>query len=58
MDLTTILQVAGTLAGPIAAYVAIRADLAQMKATIALLQDSTQRAHVRLDDHISRSHTK
>lgn len=47
----------GALSGGIAAYVAIRADLAATKATIALLTHSVQRAHDRIDSHIERGHT-
>lgn len=42
-----ILSAAG---GGIAAYVAIRSDLAALKAQVEILRASTERAHVRIDD--------
>lgn len=38
------------LAGGVAAYVAIRSDLAELKARMAHSEDATKRAHERIDD--------
>ena len=51
-----IVPLLGAVSGGIAAYVAIRADLAATKAQIVMLTNSTQRAHDRIDAHIERGH--
>lgn len=56
MDLFSqvILPLLGAAAGGIAAYAAIRSDLAVLKAQVASMQESLSRAHQRLDDVIGR----
>lgn len=41
-------------AGAIAAYVAIRADLAALKAQMLAVQSAVDRAHVRIDTIVAR----
>ena len=43
------LPLIGALAGGVAAYIAIRADIATLKAQVAILQSSNDRAHARID---------
>jgi hypothetical protein len=43
------LPLIGALAGGVAAYIAIRSDIATLKAQVAILQSSNDRAHARID---------
>jgi hypothetical protein len=45
-----VLPLFGAFGGGIGVYASIRADLAQMRATVAILERSTERAHARIDD--------
>jgi hypothetical protein len=45
-----VLPLLGALGGGVAAYTAIRSDLAAMKATLEILAKSVERAHVRIDE--------
>lgn len=44
------LPLMGAAAGGLAAYMAIRTDIATLKAQVAILTASNDRAHVRIDD--------
>lgn len=52
------LQYLGTivsaLVGGVAAYVAIRSDLAELKARMRNAEETTKRAHERIDDMLGR----
>lgn len=52
MDLLdkVLLPLLGAMAGGISAYAAIRANLAVLTATVAVLEKSIDRAHVRIDE--------
>lgn len=51
MDLGVIMQaVIGAAAGAFGAYVAIRSDLAALKAKMEIHERSLERAHARIDD--------
>ena len=58
-DLLT--QLVGTAlaagSGGVAAWVVIRVDVALAKQTAEKAEESCQRAHVRLDDHVEKHHT-
>lgn len=47
-------QILGPLFGAIAAYAAIRADLAALRARVDMLETALGRAHARIDDCINR----
>jgi hypothetical protein len=52
--MTELVQLAGTvisaLVGGIAAYAAIKSDLADLKARMQLAEEANKRAHERIDD--------
>lgn len=54
MSVEDILHIAlaaiGAIGGGFGSYVAIRADLAAMKATVELLSKAVDRVHVRIDE--------
>lgn len=47
-------QILGPLFGAIAAYAAIRADLAALRARVEMIETALERAHERIDDCIHR----
>lgn len=46
----------GCAAGGLGAYVAIKSDLAKLQAQVANLTEAIGRAHIRIDDLLSRDH--
>lgn len=53
-----VLQILGWLVGGGIAYGAIRSDLKSLHEGLRDTKAATQRAHVRIDDHIDRHHVR
>ena len=49
VDLTILFQFAGCILGGLGAYVAVRSDLADLKARMVLVEKSADAAHSRVD---------
>jgi hypothetical protein len=54
IDLSTFFQFLGALFGGVGAYVAVRADLADLKARMVLVEKSADAAHSRVDQLLSK----
>ena len=55
MDMTAIIQsILGAAAGAVGAYVAIRTDLAALKARMDIVERSSDQAHSRIDNILSK----
>ena len=55
ISLTVVLQaLIGAGAGALGAYVAIRSDLAELKARVEILHDATNKAHTRIDQILNK----
>jgi hypothetical protein len=55
ISLSVVLQaLIGAGAGALGAYIAIRSDLADLKARVEILHDSTNKAHSRIDQLFSK----
>ena len=54
VDLTILLQFAGCILGGLGAYVAVRSDLADLKARMVLVEKSADAAHSRVDQLLSK----
>jgi hypothetical protein len=54
VDLSMLLQFAGCILGGLGAYVAVRSDLADLKARMVLVEKSADAAHSRVDQLLSK----
>jgi hypothetical protein len=54
VDLTMFLQFLGCIMGGLGAYVAVRSDLADLKARMVLVEKSADAAHARVDQLLSK----
>ena len=54
IDLSMLLQFAGCILGGVGAYVAVRSDLADLKARMVLVEKSADHAHQRVDSMLSK----
>jgi len=54
IDLGTFFQFLGALFGGLGAYVAVRSDLADLKARMVLVEKSADAAHGRVDQMLSK----
>ena len=55
ISLSVVLQaLIGAGAGALGAYIAIRSDLADLKARVEILHDATSKAHSRIDQLFSK----
>jgi hypothetical protein len=55
ISLSVVLQaLIGAGAGALGAYIAIRSDLADLKARVEILHDATNKAHSRIDQLFSK----